>query len=339
MSSPGHVLPVLGELHGEAVEGAPVEARDVALDDQPRLELEARDLVEEPRIQVRAGESVRHAGPRSRRPGIARSSSVDDAVGRPALGLRAEGGDDAVAEDGVGHRLHVLDRRRSRRPWSSARALPARTRYWLARGPAPQATQSFTNVRRLGRRHAASRGRAAARSWTTCSATGTRRTTLLERQDLAARRAPARRSTGLGCVVMLDDLDLLLLGRVVDLHHEHEAVELGLGQRVGALLLDRVLGGEDEERAGRGRASAPPAVTWRSCMASSSAAWVFGGVRLISSARITLAKIGPRRNLNAARAGRPVLLDHLGAGDVRGHQVRRELDAVEGEARGTGPGC
>jgi hypothetical protein len=29
---------------------------------------------------------------------------------------------------------------------------------------------------------------------------------------------------------------------------EHEAVELGLGQRVGALLLDRVLGGEDEER-------------------------------------------------------------------------------------------
>jgi hypothetical protein len=29
---------------------------------------------------------------------------------------------------------------------------------------------------------------------------------------------------------------------------EHEAVELGLGQRVGALLLDRVLRGEHEER-------------------------------------------------------------------------------------------
>ena len=28
---------------------------------------------------------------------------------------------------------------------------------------------------------------------------------------------------------------------------EHEAVELGFGQRVGALHLDRVLGGEDEE--------------------------------------------------------------------------------------------
>ncbi len=35
-------------------------------------------------------------------------------------------------------------------------------------------------------------------------------------------------------------------------------------------------------------------VTWPSCIASSSAAWVFGGVRLISSASTTLAKTGPR---------------------------------------------
>ena len=32
---------------------------------------------------------------------------------------------------------------------------------------------------------------------------------------------------------------------------EHEAVELGLGELVGALLLDRVLRGEDEERIGK----------------------------------------------------------------------------------------
>src|SRR5579884_563017 len=37
----------------------------------------------------------------------------------------------------------------------------------------------------------------------------------------------------------------------------------------------------------------PPTVTLYSCMASSSADWVLGGVRLISSARTTLAKIGP----------------------------------------------
>jgi hypothetical protein len=37
----------------------------------------------------------------------------------------------------------------------------------------------------------------------------------------------------------------------------------------------------------------PPAETWRSTIDSSSAAWVLGGVRLISSASTTLAKIGP----------------------------------------------
>src|SRR5262249_26675383 len=42
-----------------------------------------------------------------------------------------------------------------------------------------------------------------------------------------------------------------------------------------------------------------PTVTWRSCMASSSAACVLGGVRLISSARMTLANSGPWRNLNS----------------------------------------
>ena len=33
---------------------------------------------------------------------------------------------------------------------------------------------------------------------------------------------------------------------------EEEAVELGLGQRVGALLLDRVLGADDEKGGGEG---------------------------------------------------------------------------------------
>ena len=71
-------------------------------------------------------------------------------------------------------------------------------------------------------------------------------------------------------------------------------------------------------------------------MASSRAAWVLGGVRLISSARITLAKTGPARNLNSRVPGRLVLLDHLGAGDVGGHQVGRELDAAELERQGVG---
>ena len=70
-------------------------------------------------------------------------------------------------------------------------------------------------------------------------------------------------------------------------------------------------------------------MTCCSCIASSRAACVLGGVRLISSARMMLAKTGPARNLNAALARRLVLLNHFRAGDVRGHQVGRELDAAE----------
>jgi hypothetical protein len=64
-------------------------------------------------------------------------------------------------------------------------------------------------------------------------------------------------------------------------------------------------------------------------MASSSAAWVLGGVRLISSASSRLAKIGPRRNSELLLAGGRVGLQHLGADDVGGHQVGGELDALE----------
>ena len=44
----------------------------------------------------------------------------------------------------------------------------------------------------------------------------------------------------------------------------------------------------------------PSTLTWRSSIASSSAAWVFGGVRLISSANSKLVNTGPGRNANAA---------------------------------------
>jgi hypothetical protein len=40
--------------------------------------------------------------------------------------------------------------------------------------------------------------------------------------------------------------------RVPDLDVEHEAVELGFGQRIGPFLLDRVLRGDREERIGQG---------------------------------------------------------------------------------------
>ena len=44
----------------------------------------------------------------------------------------------------------------------------------------------------------------------------------------------------------------------------------------------------------------PSTVTCRSCIASSSADWVFGGVRLISSASSSPQNSGPARNENSA---------------------------------------
>ena len=50
----------------------------------------------------------------------------------------------------------------------------------------------------------------------------------------------------------VDDDHLLVRRRVVEDDLHHEAVALGVGQLVDALALDRVLGGDDEERVGHG---------------------------------------------------------------------------------------
>ena len=50
---------------------------------------------------------------------------------------------------------------------------------------------------------------------------------------------------------------------------------------------------------GSGR-GVPSTETWRSSIASSSEAWVLGGVRLISSASMRLVNTGPSRNENCA---------------------------------------
>ena len=71
-----------------------------------------------------------------------------------------------------------------------------------------------------------------------------------------------------------------------------------------------------------------PTVTACSCIASSSADWVLGVARLISSARTRLAKIGPGWNWKARSAALGCFEQDVGAQDVGGHQVGRELDAA-----------
>ncbi len=79
------------------------------------------------------------------------------------------------------------------------------------------------------------------------SAAGTSRTTACSRSISCAGRddgnlrigEPGRRH---------QDPPLLFRRRILDDDVEHEAIELRLGQRIGALLLDRVLRRENEQR-------------------------------------------------------------------------------------------
>ena len=48
----------------------------------------------------------------------------------------------------------------------------------------------------------------------------------------------------------LHDLNLFSSTRIIDVDAEHEPVELGLGERIGSFLFERILRGEDEERSG-----------------------------------------------------------------------------------------
>jgi hypothetical protein len=123
----------------------------------------------------------------------------------------------------------------------------------------------------------------------------------------------------------LQDLPLRLGVRIVDAHVQQEAVELRLRQRVGAFLLDGVLRRHDQEQPRQRIGLAAPTVTCRSAMASSRADCTLAGARLTSSASTRLWNTGPWVELEAALLG-PV---DIGAGDVAGQQVRRELDAVE----------
>ena len=138
--------------------------------------------------------------------------------------------------------------------------------------------------------------------------------------DLAARSRQA------------DDLKLFLLARIPDIDIEHEPVELGFGQRIGAFLLDGVLRGQHEERLRQPMQLA----------AGGNLMLLHGfqqsGLRFRRRSVDFVGEddVGEDRPANEAHhsaAGGLIFLDDLGAGDVRRHQVRRELDAAEAQAQ------
>ncbi len=123
---------------------------------------------------------------------------------------------------------------------------------------------------------------------------------------------------------------VLVVGRgVAHLDLEQEAVELGFGQGVGALLLDRVLSGEDSEVLAQ---AVPIALDGHLPLLHGleQGALGLGGcaVDLVGEQ-----ELGEDRSLGQAEGAR-LEVEDIGAEDVARHQVGRELDAPEGQTQG-----
>ena len=132
-------------------------------------------------------------------------------------------------------------------------------------------------------------------------------------------------------------VQLLLLAEIVEHDLEGESVQLRLGKRVSALELDGIAGGEDEERF-RQRVSAP-------LDGDAPLLHGFQQRRLgLGRGAIDLVRqhdVGKYRALHKhqlATTAFGIFLQQIGAGDVRGHQIRRKLDAREFQIDAFGDG-
>src|SRR6266700_2836693 len=127
-----------------------------------------------------------------------------------------------------------------------------------------------------------------------------------------------------GPAVPLQDLDLGLAGGVADLQLQHEAVALRLGQRVGALVLDRVLGRHHHERHAElvgGAVDGDLALLHG--LQQRRLGLGRGPVDLV--AEHDVGEDGARLELEVAA----LLVEDADAGHVRGQQIGGELDAPD----------
>ena len=134
-------------------------------------------------------------------------------------------------------------------------------------------------------------------------------------------------------LLLVEDHDLLDRLRVTEPEAEHEAIELGLGQRERALVLDRVLGSDDEERIGHrvGRA-VDRRLTLLHAFEERGLGLRGRAVDLVGEDDLAEDRAWPELELL-----RLLVVDRQ-SGHVRGQQVRRELDPPEGAAEAPGDG-
>ena len=152
----------------------------------------------------------------------------------------------------------------------------------------------------------------------------TRRAASWHSSDLGAVGHRLQVEHAVAALVAGEHPGLLGGGRVAELEPDHEAVDLRLGQRVGALVLDRVLGGEDEERARElVRVDVDRDHPLLHALEQAGLRLRRGAVDLVDDHDVREDRAGPE--LEALLA----LVVDVGADDVGGQQVGRALDARE----------
>ena len=148
---------------------------------------------------------------------------------------------------------------------------------------------------------------------------------LLQREDLAQvvdRVQP---------LLLVEDDDLLHRLRVAKPKAEHEPIELGLRQREGALVLDRVLGGDHQERRRhRVRDTVDGRLPLLHALEQRRLGLRRGAVDLVGEDDLGHDRSRPELELLR------LLVEDREAGDVGRQQVGRELDAAEGAADALG---
>jgi len=118
----------------------------------------------------------------------------------------------------------------------------------------------------------------------------------------------------------VNHLDLVLTGGQRQLDLEQEPVELGLGQGIGALVLDRVLGGGNHE----GRRQGPGHAVDRDLALLHGLQECSLGLGRRPVDLVGKQQVGEHRSLTEGELGAVRVVDQR-SGDVAGHEVGREL--------------
>ena len=124
------------------------------------------------------------------------------------------------------------------------------------------------------------------------------------------------------------DSSFFVGSRIADEDLEQEAVKLRLGQGIGPLLFDRVLRGQDKEGVRQPVAVAADGhLPFLHCLQERRLSFRRRPVDLVGQDQV--GKDRPVDKPELAGTAGSVFVQNLGAGDIAGHQVGRELDPVE----------